>query len=216
MTEALEVLERLRDADAAVRLKAAREVADLALRETSCNEEAFFQARGVMEAIIHALDDPEPEVAEQAVIALAEGARRYVKGAGGYEGVRRLLKSRHAQTRAWAARAAGVVGGHRCAEDLLPLVHDRSAKVRGEVYNVLVDLSAAGQLFAEHRKHAQEAAVTSLGDDSWEVRDLAASALRELGDGETLGPLKAARRKEKDQMAKESLDLAIEAVQRRA
>ena len=33
MTEALEVLERLRDADPAVRLKAAREVADLALRE---------------------------------------------------------------------------------------------------------------------------------------------------------------------------------------
>jgi HEAT repeat protein len=109
-----------------------------------------------------------------------------------------------------------VVGADRCAEDLLHLIHDRSAKVRGEVYNVLVDLAAAGQLFAEHRQHAQEAAVAALADESWEVRDLAASALRELGDREALGPLKAARRKEKDQMALDSLDLAIAAVQRRA
>src|SRR5262245_3228561 len=109
MTEPPEVVERLRAAEPAVRLQAAREVAKLALNEPSCDEEAFFHAPGVMDAIIRALDDPEPAVAEQAVVALAEAARRYNKGADGYPGVQRLLKSHHAQTRAWAARAAGVI-----------------------------------------------------------------------------------------------------------
>jgi len=215
MKEPPELVEHLRSSDTAARLRAAREVAKMALQETTSHEEAFFHAPGVMDAIIRALDDPEPAVAENAVIALAEAARRYVKGAGGYPGVARLLHSRRALTRAWAAKAAGVVGGDRCAEDVLALAHDRSAKVRGEVYDVLVDLAAAGQLFAEHRKQAQEAAVAALADDSWEVRELAASALSELGDREALAPLKAARRKEKDRMAKDSMDLAITAIEGR-
>jgi hypothetical protein len=88
-----EALRHLSDPDPAVRLKAARWLAKQALGETSNEVEAWISNTEAMSPIIAALEDPDPKIAEEAVIAVAEFTRRYFRDDRAYPGVVRLFQS---------------------------------------------------------------------------------------------------------------------------
>src|SRR5579864_9245615 len=140
-----EALRNLSDPDPAVRLRAAKWIAKQALGETSNEVEAWIANAEAMSPIIAALDDPDPKVAEEAVITVAEATRRYFKDHRAYRGVLRLLKSKRALTRMWAVEAARWLLGKRCLDDVLPLLNDKAKNVRQRVL-VVITSSGGGKL----------------------------------------------------------------------
>jgi HEAT repeat protein len=132
MQEPIKALEELRDPRPEVRIKAARWLAREALGESLVVRQKWMGNRGTTGPLIEALDDPEPEVAYNAVVAIAEISRRYFRDGRAYPRVIPLLRSKRRQTRFWAVDAARWLRGKRCLDEILPLVRDRSALVRAE------------------------------------------------------------------------------------
>jgi HEAT repeat protein len=183
-----ETLRKLRDPDPVVRLRAAKWLAKQALGETSNQVEAWIANTQAMSPIIAALDDQEPKVAEEAVIAIAEFTRRYFRHhrapAGpvrpdpddrAYPGVVRLFQAKSIQTRAWAVEAAGWLRGARCIDDTLPMLQDKAARVRNSVLGVIWDSYEETQPDAATRERLLAAIRPLLKDKDGEVRSTAKS-----------------------------------------
>jgi HEAT repeat protein len=209
-----QALRNLSDPDPAVRLNSAKWLAKQALAETSNAVEAWIANAHAMNPIIAALDDPDSKVAEQAIIAVAEFSRRYYKDGRAYPGVVRLLRSKRRFSRFWAVAAARWLRGKRCLDDVLPLLNDKAKHVRREVLRAITGL-ADGKLKPELRERLLEAVRPILHDVDARLRANAANALREIGDRSPLEDLKEALRKERDKLTRESLEMAIEGIEKK-
>jgi HEAT repeat protein len=212
---ALEALRNLSDPDPAVRLQAARWLTKKALGETSIEVAAWLANAQAVSPIIAALDDPDPRVAEEAVITIAETSRRYYKDVRAYPGVIRLLKSNRRHTRMWAVDAARWLRGKRCLKDILPLLDDRSRNVRREVLRVIIG-TADGKLGSRLRERLLAAVRPILRDEDAPLRGSAANVLREIGDSSHLDELKKALKQERDRLTRECMETAIESIEKKA
>jgi HEAT repeat protein len=183
-----EALRKLRDPDPVVRLRAAKWLAKQALGETSNEVEAWIANAQAMSPIIAALDDQDPKVAEEAVIAVAEFTRRYFRhhrAPGGpvrpdpddraYPCVVRLFQAKSIQTRAWAIEATGWLRGARCINDILPMLQDKAARVRNSVLGVVWDAYEETRPDAATRERLLAAIRPLLKDKDGEVRSTAKS-----------------------------------------
>lgn len=207
-----EALRNLSDPDPAVRLKAAKWLTKTAaLSETSNQVEAWIANAEAMTPIIAALDDPDPKVAEEAVIVVAEASRKYFKDDRAYAGVVRLLKSKRLLTRFWALEAAYWLRGKRCLEDVLPLVEDKANKVKNQALDVIAG-AASGKLNSRLRDRLLQAALPILKDKDSVIRGSAANVLGEIGDRSHLDELQKALKKERNNLTKECMERAIEQI----
>ena len=174
----------LSDRDPALRLKAAKWIKKTAaLSETSNEVEAWIANADAMGMIIAALDDPDPQVAEDAVITVAVASRKYFKDDRAYPGVVRLLKSKRALTRMWAIEAAHWLRGKRCLEDVLPLVEDKAANVKKDALGVAAVAVEGRKLKPGQRERLLEVARSSVRDKDYGVRSAAASLLARSATG---------------------------------
>jgi HEAT repeat protein len=197
MQEAAQALQDLRDPDPMARMRAARWLAREALDESLVVRQAWMGNRGTTGPLIEALDDPESEVIENAVAAIAEISRRYFRDDRAYPAVVRLLRSKRRGTRFWAVAAAANLRGARCMDDVLPLIHDRSALVRGEVLRQLIHLAPARRLADRKRVHLLAVISPALKDSHRPIRSRAATLLGEIGDTAILKELRTALKKER-------------------
>lgn len=210
-----EALRAISDPDPAVRLRAAKWIAKQTLGETSNEVEAWIANAAAMTPIIAALDDSDPRVAENAVIAVALATQRYFKDRRAYPGVLRLLKSKRALTRMWAVEAARWLRGKGCLDDVLPLLDDKAKNVRHKVL-VVITSAAGGKLDPQMRERLLVAVRPILKDHDWVLRRGAASALGVVGDRSQLDELKRALKNERNRFAREYMGIAIERIERKS
>jgi HEAT repeat protein len=177
--------------------------------------EEKIKATQALRHLAEAVGDRDPEVAEEAALALAEVARRSVPEDRGHAGVVRLLRSKKPQTRVRAVRAAVNLWGEQGADDLLPLLRDRSARVREEVLGALRQAVADQPLPAERRQRFVAAALGALRDRDAAVRGRAADLLGRLGDHTALKELRNSLRKERAGPTKDSMVTAIRSIEDR-
>ncbi len=170
----------LRAAEASKRL-AASQVIERAARMVSSGvlKEALGR-RTVTAAVTEALGDTEPKVVQNAIIAIAEIGRRYLKDDRAYPSVVRLLGSPDPLTRLWAAKAAVVLREGASLSDVVPLVRDRSAKVRAEVVLLALGLALHTDLSVAARSELQALAAAAADDKDRRVREFAANLVRAL------------------------------------
>jgi hypothetical protein len=177
--------------------------------------EEKIMAAQALRNLTAALDDRDLEVAEEAALALAKISRRSVPEDRGYAGVVRLLRSKKPETRVRAVQAAVDLWGEQCVDDVLPLLRDRSARVREEVLGALLQALADRPVPAETRQRLVAAARAALKDTDAAVRGRAADLLGRLGDHTVLKELQKFLRKERAGQTKESMATAIEAIENR-
>ncbi len=211
-----QALRNLSDPDPAVRLKAARWITKTAaLSETSNEVEAWIANAEAMGPIIAALDDPDPKVAEEAVITVAEVSRKYFKDARAYPGVVRLLQSKRALARMWAIEAAHWLRGKRCLEDVLPLVEDKAANVKKNALGVIAEAARGRKLKGDQCERLLVAARSGIRDTDYGVRSAAASLLGSIGDRSHIDGLRKAMKKERLDYMKEDFEQAIAEIEKR-
>src|SRR5262249_13073321 len=131
--EVAHAIDGLRDPDPAVRKKVVRWIVSEAYGEWMNIRKAWMANREVSALLIGALDDADAEGGENAVVALAMIARRYFRDDRAYPGMVRQLQSKKQLTRGCAAEGALALRGVRALDDVLPLLRDRSVKVRQAV-----------------------------------------------------------------------------------
>jgi HEAT repeat protein len=177
--------------------------------------EEKVRATQALRTLTEALGDLSPEVAEDAALALAEVARDWFRAGRVYAGVVHLLGSKRQETRARAVRAAAALRGVGCADDVIPLLADRSARVRQEVLTALAQACEDEPLPADLRDRFLRAARAALTDKDPGVRGSAASLLGAIGDAAAVKELRRALRAERSGPTKERMEAAIEAVEQR-
>ena len=199
----------LQSAHGSVRLNAVRSVAREALKETSKQRQEWLNDPRMTTPLLELLEDPAPEVSEQAVIAIAQIAKRYFRDLRALPLVLRLTRSGRQLTRFWAVSAVSYLGGTSSLDDLLPLLNDRAPKVRAEVIRVVIRLAQEDELKAYPIKQLKQRLAPALHDEDQTVRGRAAAALRQIGDKSVLPNLEAALEAEADPLAKEQMEMAI-------
>jgi HEAT repeat protein len=210
--KAAEALRNLSDPSAAVRLKAAKWLSKQASAAPPHVGESWLGTTATTAPLVAALRDPDPQVAEEAILAIGEIARRYFRDDNAYPGVVRLLRSKRPLTRARAAQAAAALRGERCLDDVLPLLRSRDAPVRQKVLLALATF-AEWAMAAERRERMLEAVRPLLKDRDATVRGSAARLLGMAGNRTLLPKLKQALKAEKDDLGREALERAVERIE---
>lgn len=211
-------IQRLRHDDAQVRREAIRRLAKQASQRGGARRRAALTGRELTEALIEALGDADPEVVERAVKTVAEITRQYGPVEGAHRALKPLLQSRRQNTRFFALQAIAYSGGIEQLQTILPLVRDRSAKVRAHVCRMVVvtmDSEPARPLTEEARLAWQARLVPALRDEVPLVRQVAADALARVGDRDALSPLTTASSKERFASVAAAMSRALDAIEER-
>jgi HEAT repeat protein len=161
-----------------------------------------FGNKNVTTPLIAALDDPDPKVAHNGVVALAQISRNYFKDDRAYAKLLGLVHSKHPLTTRWVIDALIHLRGEASLDDVLPLCTDPSQEARAMVlshlYSWLVAMRTArsGSIRSENQERLRKAALLALSDDDRMVRGNAASLLGVVGDATVLPVLQKALKKE--------------------
>ena len=159
----------------------ASEVLERAARMVSSKILMEALGRGtVTAALAKALGDPDQKVVRNAVIAIAEIGRRYLKDDRAYPSVVRLFTSPDALTRLWALEAAVVLRAAASLPDISQLLRDRSAKVRAGVVRLALGLTLHAELSVEARAELRALAALAADDRDRSVQEFAANLMRAL------------------------------------
>jgi hypothetical protein len=153
--------------------------------------ENWLKDPATTEALLPLLDDPEPELAEQALVNISGIMFRHPKNVRVFPAAVRMMRSDRPKTRAMAAYVAGQFDSESALDDFLQLFEDKDKMVRtraiGAVAHACRDWSAAA------KARVREAARTALADRTDEVRCAAAALLALVGGREELPAIKKAK-----------------------
>ena len=215
------VLRELSSPDAATRLKASKQLeSDLRNSATEQRRKQFGSAK-VTSEFIAALDDPDPKVVHNAVVALAQITRNYFKDDRAYTKLLSLVRSKHPLTSRWAIDAVIHLREEASLSDVLPLCTDPSQEARAMVLNHLdvwlIAKSKGGSpsIRPENQERIQTAALQALKDEDATVRGNAALLLRDVGDAAALAALKKILKKEPHWLTKQNISNAIAGLEKR-
>ena len=214
------VLRDLRSPDASVRLKASKHLESELRKGATKQRIQWFGNKKATSPIIAALDDPDPKVVHNAVVALACIASHF-KDDRAYARLLQLIRSKHPLTQRWVIFALIDLRGEASLDDVLPLCKDRSKEAREATLNGLLGwlrgmkTNRAGAIRPETRERLQAAALRALGDRQSDVRAPAAELLGEVGDATALAALRVRLKKERQWDAKQCISEAIEQVEGR-
>lgn len=203
-------LNQLKSSSTALRLRAVRYIDAQARCEPTVAREAWLKDPRTTTPLLEALQDIDPRVIEEAACALAMICSRYFQDMRAYKPLVELLKSPRAVTRLAAVEGIGLLFGDDCLQHMLPLLQDKSAKVRAETCRRLYALGLSGSLSTRQKKETLPWLVRALNDDNTAVRNVAASALREVGGKQVIPFLKTALATEKNSGLRASLAYNLE------
>ena len=172
----------LRAPEASKRLAASRVIERAARMASTEARKVALGRRTVTAALVEAFGDTEAEVVRNAVIAVSEISRRYLKDDRAYPAVVRLLGSPDQATRLWAANAAVGLRDGASLGDVSPLVRDRSAKVRAEVVRLGIGLAMHSDVPEATRTVLRAMSAVAAEDRDRQVREFAANLARVLAD----------------------------------
>ena len=172
-------------------------------------QKATDQPPGAVQALLDALKDSDPEVREQALVALSQ-----VGGSAAVEALKQAITNNDWRVRKQAAWGLGMQGGQGAVDLLIAALRDQHSDVREQAAWALGlkgDSSAVGPLVTaltdqDHGVRAQAAwalgmkgdnsavagLIDALRDSSAQVRTQAAWALGMKGNGESVDALIAA------------------------
>lgn len=183
-------LEKLRAPDPQVRLVGLRWLSKH-IHSTHRWTDDWLRDPATTEAHLPLLEDPDPEVVEQALINLHGLGSHYHREPRVLPAAARLLKSERPLTRQMAVvLLLELEAGETYLEDLIPLFRDKDLKVRSRV---LEELSRAGEWSETANTRLREAARLALEDRSEAVRYYAAQLLGVVGGKAELTAIKKAR-----------------------
>jgi hypothetical protein len=209
------VLRELSSPDAAVRLKASKHLESELRNAATKQRQEQFGNRDATSPLIAALDDPDPKVVHNAVVALAQIAGNYFQDDRAYAKLLPLVHSQHPLTTRWAIDALIHLRGEASLDDVLPLCTDPSQEARAmalhHFYAWLMNMRRAGSesIRPETRARLKSAALHALKDDDRTVRGNAAALLGEVGDATALAALRKSVKKESYWLTKQQISDAI-------
>jgi HEAT repeat protein len=201
------------------RLKASKQLEKELRNAATRKRKAQFGSERATTPLIAALDDPDPNVVHNAVIALTQISRHYHKDDRAYARLLPLVHSTHPLTARWAIDALIQLGGERSLDDVLPLCDNPSQEVRAmtlsHLYAWLVvrRQAASDPVSLESRERLRAAALRALGDDDRSVRGNAASLLKEVGSAADLPALRKALEEETYWLTEQTLVRTIESIE---
>jgi HEAT repeat protein len=200
--DAAKLMRDLGSADAAVRLKASKQLESELRKAATEQRKKHFGNKAATSLLMAALDDPDPKVVHNAVVAFAQIARHYFKDDRAYAKLLDLAYGKQPVTARWAIDALLHLRGEASLGDALPLCTSPSPEARAAVFDRLpgwlAAMSAAhsGSVRPESRDRLRAAALGALGDDDRTVRGNAAALLGEVGDASALSALRKSLKKE--------------------
>jgi hypothetical protein len=209
------VLAELGSPDPAARLKASKHLETELRKAATAQRKAQFGNEGATTPLVAALDDPDPRVFHNAVVALAQIARNGFPDDRAYPRLLLLVRSEHPLTARWAIDALVQVRGEGSFADVVPLCADGSAEVRGmalhhlRVWCLTRRRDAKKPPSPETCERLRAPALRALSDAEQGVRGSAASLLGEVGDRESLAALREAAGREKDWLVNQTFRSAI-------
>jgi HEAT repeat protein len=210
--EVAHAIDGLADPDPAVRKKAVRWIANEGLGEWWNIRKAWMRNREITALLIRALDDADAEVVENAVVALAMIAGRYFRDDRAYRGMVRQLQSKRRITREWAVQGAVNLRGAKAIDDVLPLLQDRSARVRLGAFGALGTIAHDKRLSSENADRLCDAFLLGLKNPDSEIRLRSACLLGVVGNRKALEELRQALDRERKKKCKESIQIAIDSL----
>jgi HEAT repeat protein len=219
--DAAKLLRDLGSRDAAIRLKASKQLESELRKAATKQRQLQFGNREVTALFIAALDDSDPKVVHNGVVALAQISRHYFKDDRAYPKLLGLVHSEHPLTTRWVIDALVQLRGEASLDDVLPLCADPSAEARAMVfdhlYSWLVALRTArsGPIRPENQKRMRAAAVRGLGDNDRTVRGNAAALLGVVGDSTVLPALRKALKQESYWLTEQTIANAIKGLEER-
>ena len=210
------VLRNLSSPEASVRLKASKHLESELRQTTTKQRKIHFGNKKTTSALLPLLDDPDPRIVHNAVVAIARIASYYFKDNRAYRKMLQLVHSKHPLTQPWAINALIGLRGESSLDDVLPFCRDRSAQAREmtlfHLYRWLMEMRTdrSGSIRPKSQERLRAEAVRCLNDSRPGVRGMAAALLAEVGESTALAPLRARLKKERDRYTRESINEAIE------
>lgn len=207
--------------DGPARLKASKHLESELRKAATKQRKEQFGNKKATSPLIAALDDPDPKVVHNAVVALAQITRNYFKDDRAYAKMLQLVHSKHPLTTRWAIDALIHMRGEASLDDLLPLCTDPLQEARAMVlyhfYAWLMDMrkTRSESIRPENQKRLRAAALRALNDDDRTVRGNAASLLGEVGDASALAALRKSLKKESYWLTEQTISKAIERLEGR-
>jgi hypothetical protein len=181
------VLEELRSADAKSRLKASKHLESELRKGVSDQRRKQFGNKAVTSALIDVLDDANPKIVHNVVVALTQVSRNYFKDDRAYSKLLPLAHSTHPLTARWTIDALINLRGEASLDDVLPLCASESWETREVVLHryqgwlLALKSSGASPPSPKTRSRLREAALHTLNDAESAVRASAAELLGEVG-----------------------------------
>ncbi len=207
--------------DAAVRLKASNQLqSELRKGATKQRKEQFGNTRATS-ALMGALDDSDPRVVHNVVVALATIAGYYFKDDRVYGRVLPLVHSQHPLTSRWAISGLIDLRGEASLDDVLPLCSDPSKDAREATFGhlgrwlMVRKASKAEPIRDANLQRLRKEAVRALSDAETSVRQAAASLLGEVGDKTALPALREWLKKDSYWLTKQVIEKAIASIEKR-
>jgi HEAT repeat protein len=217
--DATKLLRDLSSSDATVRFKASKQLESELRKAATEQRREQFGNRKATTPLIAALDDPDPRVVHNGVVALAQISRHYFKDDRAYPRLLGLMHSEHPLTTRWVIDALIQLRGEASLDDVLPLCVDPSQEARAMVFHYLYSwlfarrTAHAGSIRLENQERLRGAAVRALGDEDRAVRGNAAALLGEVGDSTVLPALRKALKKETYWLTEQTMANAIKGLQ---
>jgi HEAT repeat protein len=210
------VLRDLASPETSARLKASKHLESELRKTTTKQRKMQFGNKKTTSALLALLDDPDPRIVHNAVVALARIACYYCKDDRAYPKMLQLAHSKHPLTQPWAINALISLRGESSLDDVLPFCRDQSQQAREmtlyHLFRWLMEMRTdhSGSIRPENQQRLRAVALRSLDDAKSLVRGMAAYLLREVGDITALAALRARLKKERNRDTKQSINEAIE------
>ncbi len=209
---------RLNDDDPKLRHKAAKELSRLALGELSNTALHFLRHGETTSLLIRHLDNPDPVVQENMVIALAMCAQRYLPDQRAVEPLLRQLQAKSVNARCWAIRGLACLS-EQGVEPILALIDDKNERVRNIALEELSTMLQGGgsthraPIGPAGRRHIRDAMLRFDRKRSANDRATAAWLLAQTAEPEDLPALEAWKKKDGSQAVKKFLQEGIDRLQ---
>jgi HEAT repeat protein len=216
------VFQDLISPDASIRLKASNQLQSELRKGATKQRKEQFGNTAATSALMAALDDPDPQVVHNVVVALGAIAGGYFKDDRVYDRLLPLVKSQHPLTSRWAIIGLIDLRAEASLDDVLPLCREGSNDARAAVFShigrwlIVRKASKAEPIREKNLQRLRQEAVRALSDAETSVRQAAASLLGEIGDQTSLPALREWLKRDSYWLTQQVIEKAIAAIEKRS